>query len=107
MQPEHVISTTVDLREALGSEVVVHCTIDAPPALTEEAQELAADIGQEAVERVREQAVGGRTTILARCSPRTKAMPGGPIDLAVDMSSLYFFDPANGSGLHASSTTDL
>ena len=102
-RPEHVISTVVDLREALGSEVVVHCTIDAPPALTEDAKELAADIGQEAVERVREQAVGGRTTILARCHPRTKARAGSPIDLVVDTSCLYFFDPADGSGLHAPS----
>ncbi|MBA3787090.1 MAG: sn-glycerol-3-phosphate ABC transporter ATP-binding protein UgpC, partial [Actinobacteria bacterium] len=38
----------VSLREALGSEVMVHFTIDAPPAVTEEVRELAKDAGSEA-----------------------------------------------------------
>src|SRR5215207_9816496 len=37
----------VELREALGSEIMVHFTLDAPPALTEDVRELAQDIGDE------------------------------------------------------------
>ena len=35
-----------ELREALGSEVMVHLEVDAPPALTEDVRELAQDIGR-------------------------------------------------------------
>src|SRR5690606_29085642 len=34
--PERRISTTVDLREALGSDVLVHVPVDTPPAITED-----------------------------------------------------------------------
>ena len=39
--PERRISSIVELREALGSDVVVHFTVDAPPAMTEDVKELA------------------------------------------------------------------
>ena len=35
----------VELREALGSELMVHVAIEVPPALTEEVQEFAEDAG--------------------------------------------------------------
>ena len=35
------------LREALGSEVLVHFTIDARPAMTDEMRELAEDVGDD------------------------------------------------------------
>ena len=43
---------TVDLREALGSEIVVHFILDAPPPTTEHARDLASDVGVEALESV-------------------------------------------------------
>ena len=42
---ERRISSTVELREALGSDVVVHVSIDAPPAMTDDMKELASDVG--------------------------------------------------------------
>ena len=93
------IKTAVELREALGSEVVVHVEVKAPPAMTEEARELAKDIGEEAVERTNAQARGGTTTVLARLNPRTAARKGQPIELAVDTTSLHFFDPTDGSSI--------
>ena len=38
---------TVELTEALGSEIVAHISIDAKPALTEDVRELAQDIGED------------------------------------------------------------
>jgi len=93
------IRTTVDLREALGHEVVVHCTIQAPPAMTEDARELMADIGAEAVEGQHAHAQGGSTTILARLDPRTQVRKGDPVELVVDTGALHFFDPADGSSI--------
>jgi multiple sugar transport system ATP-binding protein len=94
------ISSTVDLREALGSDVVVHFPIDAPPPTTDEAIELAADVGQELVERVEETAGSNRSNMLARLNPRTRASQGDPIELVVDTHRLHFFDPDNGLGIY-------
>ncbi|RPI04851.1 MAG: sn-glycerol-3-phosphate ABC transporter ATP-binding protein UgpC, partial [Actinobacteria bacterium] len=41
------ISVLIELVEALGSDVVVHFMIDAPPALTDDVKELAVDVGME------------------------------------------------------------
>ena len=43
----------VELREALGSEIMVHFTIDATPASTEEVAELAEDVGRRRAQRGR------------------------------------------------------
>jgi multiple sugar transport system ATP-binding protein len=98
------IRADVDLREALGSDVVVHFRIGAPPAMTEDAKELAADVGQEALERVEAQAEGGESTVVARLNPRTTATKGELIELVVDTSRLHFFDPSDGSGIYDVST---
>jgi multiple sugar transport system ATP-binding protein len=94
------ITSTVELREALGSDVVVHVSIAAPPAMTEDMKELASDVGQEAVEHAEQLAAGGRTTLLARLNPRTSVTKGAPIELVVDTRRLHFFDPADGSGIY-------
>ncbi|HEX4983408.1 MAG TPA: sn-glycerol-3-phosphate ABC transporter ATP-binding protein UgpC, partial [Ilumatobacteraceae bacterium] len=87
------ISTTVDLREALGSEIVVHCTIAAPPAMTDDAKELASDVGEEALEHARKQAEGGLSTLIARLNPRSPVRQRDAIDLVVDTERLHYFDP--------------
>ena len=99
--PERRISSTVDLREALGSDVVVHLTVSAPPAMTEDMKELASDVGQEALDQVEQQAARGHTTLLARLNPRSTAAKGNPIELVVDTHRLHFFDPADGTGIYA------
>jgi len=94
------IRSTIDLREALGSDVVVHFAIAAPAAMTDDVKELAVDVGTEALEHVQKQAEGGHSTMLARLNPRTKVRTGDPVELVVDTQRLHFFDPENGSGIY-------
>jgi multiple sugar transport system ATP-binding protein len=95
---ERRIASTVELREALGSDVVVHFPVDAPPAVTEDVKELAADI--HGSEEVAASADGGSSTVVARLNPRTRATHGQPIELVVDTHRLHFFDPDTGAGIY-------
>jgi multiple sugar transport system ATP-binding protein len=97
---ERRITSTVELREALGSDVVVHVSVAAPPAMTDDMKELRSDVGQEALEDLRHQAAGGTTMLLARLNPRTTVAKGEPIELVVDTHRLHFFDPADGRGIY-------
>ena len=99
--PAARITSTVDLREALGSDVVVHLRIDAPRAMTDDMKELASDVGQEALEHVQQQAAGGRTTIVARLNPRSTVAKGESIELVVDTTRLHFFDPDHDTAIYA------
>ena len=98
--PERRISSVVDLREALGSDVVVHFTVQTPQAMTEDVKELASDVGQEMLEKVQQQAEGGASNVLARLNPRTRCSRGERIDLVVDTNRLHFFDVDDGSGIY-------
>jgi multiple sugar transport system ATP-binding protein len=88
----------VELREALGSELMVHFTIDAPPALTEDVQELAADAGTTAAE------LGGgderRTVVVGRFGPDSKVREGSTAEVAVDTRALHFFDTETGRAIY-------
>jgi multiple sugar transport system ATP-binding protein len=88
----------VDLREALGSEIMVHFTIEAPPAVTEDVRELARDIGDESAVEAKVEA--SHTTVVGRFSPRTEVRPGDVIEVAVDTRSLHFFDRDTGMGIY-------
>ena len=87
----------VELTEALGSEVMVHFTVDAPPALTDDVRELAADVGDE--RRVTGEA-GEHTTLVGRFDPHSKVKEGDTAEVAVDTRSLHFFDPESGLGIY-------
>jgi multiple sugar transport system ATP-binding protein len=98
--PERRISAVVELREALGSDVVVHFTINAPPAVTDDVKELAVDVGEEALEQAQQQAEGGHVNVVARLNPRTTVGKGDPVELVVDVHRLHFFDPDHGAGIY-------
>jgi multiple sugar transport system ATP-binding protein len=97
---EHRIAVDVDLREALGSDVLVHFMVDARPPSTDDARELAAAAGSDAVEHVERQRHGGRSELVARLNPRTDARKGERIDLVVDTGRLHFFDVETGAGIY-------
>jgi multiple sugar transport system ATP-binding protein len=94
------IRSSVDLREALGADVVVHFKVQVPAVITEDTKELADDVGQEALQAVEERARAGESTFVARLSPRTGALEGEPVELVVDVTRLHFFDPASGRGIY-------
>ncbi len=98
------IRVHVDLREALGSDVLLHFMVDAPPAMTEDVKELAVDVGQEALTRVEQAASGGRSTLVARVNPRTTVRKGDPVELVVDTHRLHFFSADDGSGIYGDRT---
>ena len=100
--PDRRITSTVDLREALGSDVVVHFTMAAPPALTNDVRELAVDVGREALESVEQRAQGGESHVVARLDRRTRVQKGDRIELDVDTTRLHFFDPDDGSSIYGS-----
>ena len=88
----------VELREALGSEIVVHFDVDARPALTEDMRELARDVGHDGAVRATE-------------TPRSRRRPRRPLRPALagqdgrrrsksrsTRAALHFFDPETGSG---------
>jgi multiple sugar transport system ATP-binding protein len=86
----------VELCEALGAEVLVHFTIAARQAVSEDMRELAEDVGDD---RVVEQLAAGapqEATMVGRFSPRTKATQGDTVDVWVDLNALHFFDPETG-----------
>ena len=94
------IHSTVILREALGSDVLIHFTIKAPRAITEDVKELAADVGVELPERAQGEAQEGESNVIARLNPRTTAREGERIELVMDTRRLHFFDPDDGAGIY-------
>jgi multiple sugar transport system ATP-binding protein len=93
------IHTQVALREALGSDVLVHFTVEVPPVITDDTRELARDAGAAELDHERNE---GRSTFVARLSPRTEARTRADIDLVVDTSRMHFFDPETGSSIEGS-----
>jgi multiple sugar transport system ATP-binding protein len=98
------IRATVELREALGSDVVVHFTIHATPALTDDVKELAIDIGDPIVDG---DTPGSHTNVVARLNPRTRARKGEPIELVVDTSRLHFFDLEDSAAIYGKTSSHL
>jgi multiple sugar transport system ATP-binding protein len=96
---ERRIRSTIDLREALGSDVLIHFTVDAAPATTDDVVELAVDAGHSGDEAAQHVAAD-RAHVIARLNPRTRAANGEPIELEVDTYRLHFFDPEEGSAIY-------
>jgi multiple sugar transport system ATP-binding protein len=96
--PNRRLRGHVELREALGSELMVHIGIDAPPAMTEEVQELAEDAGTTAEE------LGGgdarRAIVVGRFAADSKVREAQDAEVAVDTRSLHFFDPDTGLAIY-------
>ncbi len=97
---EQRIKGVLVLREPLGSEIVAHFEVDAPPALTEDVRELARDVGREGTVAATTDEGGGRTTVVGRFGPRSRVKNGDVIDVAVDTSAIHVFDLDTGLGIY-------
>jgi multiple sugar transport system ATP-binding protein len=91
----------VALREALGAEVLIHFTMAARHAVTEDMRELAEDVGDDRVKGGFAADAVQDATLVGRFSPRTTADAGEVVDVWVDLSKLHFFDPDTGLALRA------
>jgi multiple sugar transport system ATP-binding protein len=88
--------------EALGPEQLVHVEIDAKPVLVEEVLEGLVDL-EEAKElaeiKTDTGGEGSRATVVARLEASASVRPDDPIELAVDLRHLHFFDLDTGQAL--------
>jgi multiple sugar transport system ATP-binding protein len=98
----HRLRGKIELTEALGSEIIAHFTVDAPPALTEDVRELAQDVGDERAVEAKSEAQ--HTTMVGRFSARSEVKEGETADVAVDTRALHFFDPETGLGIYDDTT---
>jgi multiple sugar transport system ATP-binding protein len=87
----------LELREALGSEIMAHFAIKAAHAETDETAELAADTGSEGPQIGVEE---NEAVVVGRFSPRSRVAPGDEISTVVDTRALHFFDPSTGAGIY-------
>jgi multiple sugar transport system ATP-binding protein len=93
-----VIKADVTVSEELGSEVNVIFTVHTPPVhhdvMVAKFDKAAKD------EAEAEELVGaGDSLWTARVNPKTQARPGRSIDLAIDTSTMHFFDPDTGQAI--------
>jgi multiple sugar transport system ATP-binding protein len=99
----HRLKGTVELTEALGSEIMVHFSVDAKHAVTDEVRELAEDTGDDRVPQ--EGGAEDKATLVGRFGARSRVRNGAPVDVAVDTRALHFFDPDTGLGIYDGTST--
>jgi multiple sugar transport system ATP-binding protein len=89
----NTLDAEVDVVEALGAESFVHFTIDVPPVITPDIEELLADTEAEPA------SLGDSSRFTARVSADVVVEDGDRITLAADTSKVHLFDPATGDRL--------
>jgi multiple sugar transport system ATP-binding protein len=86
-----------ELREALGPEVLMHFSIQARAAVTDEIRELAEDAGDDRV--AGQLQAPERATLVGRFGAQTRAREGDTFEVAIDEAALHFFDPVTGGAI--------
>jgi multiple sugar transport system ATP-binding protein len=102
---DRILKGRLELKEALGSEIMAHFAIKAAHAETDEMRELAQDAG--APEATPQIGVSDdEAVIVGRFNARSRVQPGDEISAVVETRALHFFDPASGDGIYDSSKGD-
>jgi multiple sugar transport system ATP-binding protein len=98
--PERRLRGVVELREALGSELIVHFTVEGTrEALTDDVKELAIDAGVPG-EGPALESKGEGALLVGRFGARASVQEGKPVEVAVDTRSLHFFDEKTSAGIY-------
>jgi multiple sugar transport system ATP-binding protein len=86
--------------EALGPEQLVHFEIDAKPVLVDDVLEGLVDVEQTGeLAELGIAADASRSILVARLDASARVRPDEPIELAVDLRHLHFFDLASGEAI--------
>jgi len=93
--PGRSLDTVVSLREALGSEVLMHFSVAASSAEAPDASEF--------IESLED----AGTIFVARVHPQTKAREGEPLRLVVNTRRLHFFDVDTGEAIYGDGDSRL
>jgi len=96
---DRVLKGRLELREALGSEIMAHFAIKAAHAETDETRELARDAGATGAEPqigVQED----EAIVVGRFGARSRIKQGDEVTAVVDTRALHFFDPESGAGIY-------
>jgi multiple sugar transport system ATP-binding protein len=91
----------LELREALGSEIMAHFAIVGRSAETDETRELAHDTGA----ADSDPGIGTaehETIVVGRFGARSRVKEGEAVTAVVDTRALHFFDPDTGTGIYES-----
>ena len=100
---EHRLHGVVRLREALGSQVMAHITVNASAARTDATEELAAEGGSLEGGGV---FAGEGTLLTAAFNARSRVSEGDRVEAVVDTRNLHFFDPETGLGIYGATTSN-
>jgi multiple sugar transport system ATP-binding protein len=92
------MSVVCDIREDMGSEVYVHFNVPGDPVTAKEVVEaLVVDAPEDQETRqAAERARGAGVSFVGRLDRNTRAREREPLELAVDVARLHFFDPETG-----------
>jgi multiple sugar transport system ATP-binding protein len=75
---------------------MVHLSVDARAAQTDDVRELAEDVGVPKAGSDSE----ANATIVGRYTPRSRVKVGDDVEAVVDTRNLHFFDPESGLGIY-------
>ena len=90
----------VRLREALGSEVIVHFQVEAAPVVSDDLRELAEDVDETVLlDELDHERRMRRTAFVGRFGVGTRVADGENAEVAVAPGAIRFFDPSTGSAI--------
>lgn len=100
--PDRILKGRLELREALGSEIMAHFAIKAAHAETDETRELAEDAGASPDTTPQIGVSTDEAVVVGRFGARSRIQTGDQIEAVVETRALHFFDPESGEGIYDS-----